>query len=423
MRVRLLATKWFLPFFLTQMLGVLAENLFKNALFILLIYKLAETDGLNGPVWVSILSGLFILPFFLFSTIAGQIADNYEKSRFITRLMWLELVASLLGAVGLFLNSFPLMVVVVAMLGLRAAFFGPAKYGILPDHLDKRELVDATALIGTSTFLAILVGKIGGSLLILQDNGVAIVAAAIIGASILGLVSARHIPAAPPPGSDRTLRFNMISETRVLFAISRANRDITAAIVGVSWFWMLGAVFLAQFPAFAREVLSADETVVSLFLAVFMIGIGIGSLLYSSLIKGRITNRYVPWAALAMSLFIFDLYWQTNQRPALDGLIGITAFLSTAENLRVAADLLGFAIAGGFFIVPLSTVLISSGDPAYRSRTVATANISSSLFMVAAAILTAALLAAEVTIPTIFLTTALVNLAVGFYIFKRPLRG
>jgi acyl-[acyl-carrier-protein]-phospholipid O-acyltransferase/long-chain-fatty-acid--[acyl-carrier-protein] ligase len=312
----LFRTTRFLPLFVTQFLGALNDNLFKNALVILILYRLAESGGHDGPVLVTIAAGVFILPFFLFSATAGQLADKFEKSRLIRLIKLAEILIMGLAVGGFLWGESYLMLAVLFLMGAQSTFFGPLKYAILPDHLHEDELIGGTGLIEAGTFLAILIGTILGGVMILTGNGVAVVSAAILLLAGCGWLSSFFIPRAEPPSPDLKLNPNIPAETWNIIRAATARRDMRLTILGISWFWLVGATFLSQFPGLAKNVIGANEHVVTLFLTTFSIGIGLGSLFCNKLLDGEITAKFVPFGALGMTLFTLDLFSAWSRRLA-----------------------------------------------------------------------------------------------------------
>lgn len=407
----LLATRRFLPLFLTQFLGAFNDNLFKNALAILVAYRLAEAEGLDGKLLVTIAGGVFILPFFLLSATAGQLADRSDKARLIRRVKEAEVAVMALGAVALVLSEVWMLLAVLFLMGAQSAFFGPLKYGILPDHLDEDELIGGNGLVETGTFLAILAGTIAGALLILEPGGVPLCAALVVGFAALGRLAAHPIPPAPAADPQAPLSFN------VLVTTWRGVRDlgreplVLGAVIGISWFWLLGATFLVQFPNYAKEQLNAGQEVVTLFLTLFSVGIGIGSLLCNRLLKGRVSLALAPFAAIAIALFCVDLHLASPATAARGPLLGVAEFLDDTGNWRLVADLLGISVAGGLYIVPLYAVIQTRTAARRRARTVAANNILNALFMVVSAAATGGLFALGASVTGVFATAGLGTLA------------
>ena len=417
-QLHLLKTRRFLPLFVTQAIGALNDNLFKTALMFLITYRIAEVAEMNGQVMVNAAAGIFILPFFLFSATAGQLADKLEKSILIRWIKAAEIAVMGLAAYGFWTADPYFLMVVLFLMGTQSTFFGPLKYSILPDHLQEDELIAGNAFVEAGTFLAILLGTIAGGSLILQAEGAVVVSAAIIGLAVVGFVACLSIPRAPAAMPDLKIRINFIGETFKIIGKARERRDIFLSILGISWFWLLGATFLAQFPGFAKDVLGADADVVTVFLTLFSVGIALGSLACNKMLKGEISAKYVPFGALGMSLFIGDLYLTTRglQAPAEGALIGAAAFLSETANLRIVFDLLGVSVCGGIFIVPLYAIMQARSDEAYRSRIVAANNILNALFMVCGAGAATVMIAAAWSIPQVFLALGVLNAVVAVYI-------
>ena len=413
----LFQTPRFLPLFVTQFLGALNDNLFKNAIVILILYRLAEAAGLDGQILVTVAAGAFILPFFLFSATAGQLADKFEKSRLIRLIKLAEILIMGLAVGGFLWGDSYLMLAVLFLMGTQSTFFGPLKYSILPDHLHEDELIAGNALIEAGTFLAILIGTILGGVMILTENGVSVVSVSIVVLAACGWISSFFIPRAEPPVPDLKLNPNLLAETWNIIRTATSHRDIRLTILGISWFWLVGATFLTQFPGLAKNVIGANEHVVTLFLTTFSIGIGLGSLLCNKLLAGEITAKFVPFGALGMTLFTLDLFFATSGLvPAPEELQGIATFLSQPTGWRILADLTAISVYGGIFIVPLYAILQWRSESAQRARTVAANNIVNALFMVVGAAGATLMLLAEMSVPSVFLAVALVNGVVAIYI-------
>jgi acyl-[acyl-carrier-protein]-phospholipid O-acyltransferase / long-chain-fatty-acid--[acyl-carrier-protein] ligase len=414
----LLRSRRFLPLFVTQFLGALNDNFFKNALVILVTYRLAQEAGLNGQILVTAAAGLFMLPYFLFSATAGVLADKLEKRRLVIIIKSAEIVFMMVAAVGFSSGHVVLLMTVLFLMGVHSTFFGPIKYGILPTHLAPNELLAGNALIEAGTFLAILIGTIIGGVFILTAHGIAFVSVGLLAVATSGLVAAFFIPPAPPPAPDLRLRFNIVADTAAMLGYARGHRDLFLAMLANSWFWLVGATFLSQFPALAKDVIGADENVVTLFLTAFTVGIALGSLLCNKLLAGAITMRFVPIAAVGISLFTIDLYFASAAIPTAGALLGVGDFLSRFAGWRLIGDLVLIAVCGGVFIVPLYTFLQARSEASHRSRVIAANNIWNALFMVAAAIATVRMLQSGFTVPHVFLTLAMVNGAVAFAIWR-----
>jgi hypothetical protein len=412
----LLRTRRFAPFFWTQLLGALNDNLFKNALVILFTFRTAAT-GLDPVVLVNLAGGVFILPFFLFSAIAGQLADKYEKTRIIRAVKLFEIAVMGLGAVGFVLADAPLLLTALFLMGLHSTLFGPVKYSILPQHLATAELVGGNALVEMGTFVAILVGTIVGGVLIAVDDGPMVVAAATIAIAGAGWVVSRGIPTAPPDDPALRLRWNPLTETWRLVAFAREIRSVFLSVLAIAWFWFYGALFLAQFPGLGHDVLGGDEHVVTLLLTLFSVGVGVGCLLCERLSGGVIELGLVPFGAIGLTLFGLDLAWSTSAAAGPPGALEVAGFLASWRHWRVAADLLLVGAFGGFFIVPLLAFVQYRSDPRHLSRVIAANNVVSALFMVVAALAGVGLRKAGLGIPAVFAVAAVVNAGVAYRVF------
>ncbi|PKO50702.1 MAG: glycerol acyltransferase, partial [Betaproteobacteria bacterium HGW-Betaproteobacteria-21] len=325
----LLHTRRFLPFFLTQFLGAFNDNLYKNALVVLLTFHAMRYTSLAPGILVNLCAGLFILPFFLFSATAGQIADKYEKSRLIRITKLLEIGVMLLASLAFALDALSLMLACLFLMGAQSALFGPVKYAILPQHLAADELIGGNALVESGTFVAILIGTLVGGVLISVPGGSAWISVAALLLSMVGYVSSRGIPVAPAASPALRINWNPLTETWRGFQFTRLNRTVFLSILGVSWFWFYGALFLSQFPAYAKDMLGGDAHAVVLLLAVFSIGIGLGSLLCERLSGGRVELGLVPFGSIGLTLFALDLWWSSPLAVAGGTPLPLTEVLST----------------------------------------------------------------------------------------------
>jgi acyl-[acyl-carrier-protein]-phospholipid O-acyltransferase/long-chain-fatty-acid--[acyl-carrier-protein] ligase len=416
----LLASRRFLPLFLTQFLGAFNDNALKNALVILITFVVADEMGLNAQVMVTVAAGLYILPFFLFSATAGQVADKFDKAMLIRWVKVAEIALMVLAGVGFLLQSVNFLMVVLFLMGTQSTFFGPLKYSVLPEQLEPEELIGGNALFQGATFVAILLGTIIGGLLVLEKGGVGMVSALIIVVAVGGWLSSRQIPAMRAANPVLAIDYNLARQTWRILAYTAARRDIFLCILGLSWFWFVGATYLAQAPIFVKETLGGDQEVVTLFLSVFSIGIALGSLLCNRLLKGQVHATYVPLGAIGMSIFSIDLFFAGHGvvHVGPEGLMGAAAFLQSAANWRVMADLLLIAMAGGLYVVPLNALLQHRSDPEHRARNIAGNNIMNALFMVLSAAVALGLLELGVSVPGVLLVVALANVAVAIYISR-----
>lgn len=418
--MNLLSTARFLPLFLTQFLGAFNDNLYKNALVILITYVIAENTQMNAQLMVTLAAGLFILPFFLFSALAGNLADKYEKSMLIRKIKLAEVLLMVLGSGALYLGNLWMLMVVLFLMGAQSTFFGPLKYSILPNHLKENELISGNGLIEAGTFLAILLGTILGGLLILAENGVMIVSVLLVALSVMGWVISWKIPVAAAADPTLPIGWNIAADTWRIVQQSRGRSDVFLSIIGISWFWFLGATFLSQFPNFAKEVLHADETVVTLFLAVFSVGIGMGSMLCNRLLKGKVTGSYAAPAALGMALFTLLLYVATSSVAISEGdeLQNIVSFFDHPSQWGILLSLLLVSICGGVYIVPLYTLMQARTAPQECARIIAANNILNALFMVLSALFTLVLLSLHWEVTDVFLFTGLINIPIAYLVHK-----
>jgi acyl-[acyl-carrier-protein]-phospholipid O-acyltransferase/long-chain-fatty-acid--[acyl-carrier-protein] ligase len=416
----ILKTRRFLPLFLTQFLGAFNDNVFKNALVMLIAYRLAAQTGGNAQMLVTLAAALFILPFLLFSATAGQVADKYDRSKLARYTKIAEIILMVIASAGFYLGNIYFLLFVLFCTGIQATFFGPIKYALLPQHLRENELITGNAWIEAGTFLAILIGTILGGLLVMQEAGIPYLSVAMIGIAIAGYMASRHIPPATAPMPSLKLGWNLTAVTCRMISHDRKNRRVFQCIWGISWFWLVGATFLSQFPTYAKDVIHADETVVTLFLTVFSVGIGIGSFLCSQLLKGKVSSAHVPVAAVGISLFTVDLFFASGNTVRAGGyaLMDVWRFLEYGANWRILFDLLATAICGGIYIVPLYAILQHESDPLTRARTIASNNVINALFMVASALATMGMLKMTFTIPQIFLTLAICNGLVVLYLLR-----
>ena len=400
---RLLAERRFGPFFGVQFLGAFNYNVFKQALVILLAYQTANFTAMSSNTLQNVAQALFVLPFFLFSATAGQIADKYEKSTLITVTVAIELGCMALGAVGFLLRSLPLLLAALFLGGVQSALFGPVKYAILPQQLRESELVGGNGLVEMGTSIAILAGLIYGGWLVAQPGwGIAGVALSTMAISAAGIALSRAIPKAPAADPGLKISWNPLAETWRNLRFLRHNRTVFLSILGISWFWFYGAMLVTQFPNLAKNVFAGSEHLVTILLVSFSIGIGAGSLLCERLSGHKVELGLVPFGSIGLTLFGIDLWLATSGEPSVR---------------RTLGDLVAISVFGGFYIVPLYALVQIRSDPAHRSRVIAGNNIVNALFMVAAATIAIALFDAGLTIPQLILVTALMNAAVALYIY------
>ena len=414
----LLRQRRFLPLFITQFLGALNDNVLKNALVVLLTFQAAEWTTLKPEILANLAAGIFILPFFLFSATAGQLADKFDKTRIARLVKLLEIVIVLIGGAGFALHSFALLLSMLFLLGLHSTLFGPVKYAILPQHLQAVELVGGNALIEAGTFVAILLGTLLGGLLASGAGSSTSITAVGLVIAIAGYLASRRIPAAPPPAPGLKIHLNPIAETLHNIRFARDNRSVFLSILGISWLWLYGALFLTQFPAYTRAILNGSESAVTLLLATFSLGTGIGSLLCERLSAGRIELGLVPFGSIGLTLFGLDFAF-ASPSPAPGGTaVNALTLLAQPGIWRLLVDLAGLGIFGGFFVVPLYALVQQRSADQHRARIIAANNIVNAFFIVAGTLAAAAMLGAGLSIPSLFIVAALCNALVALYIYR-----
>ncbi|VAW53343.1 Lysophospholipid transporter LplT / 2-acylglycerophosphoethanolamine acyltransferase [hydrothermal vent metagenome] len=411
----LLKQKRFLPFFITQFLGALNDNIFKNALIILIAFQGAELIEGDADLLINAAAALFILPFFLFSATAGQWIDKYEKSKSIRLIKLLEIIIMLIAAFAFNQGYIYLLIALLFFMGAQSTFFGPAKYSYIPQHLKVVELVEGNALVQMGTFIAILVGTIVGGVLIAEEQGRQYVAYCIVFFAVLGYLSSRFIPLTPSLNEGLKINWNVFSETYRNIKFLKTNRTVFLSILGISWFWFLGATYLVQLPNYTKTVLGGNEQVVTLLLTLFTIGIGTGSLLCNWLSGKKIEIGLVPFGSIGLTVFGIDLYFSQPETVATT-VLGIAEFLST-DYLRLIVDVVMTGLFGGLYIVPLMAMVQQRSQAEHLSRVIAGNNIINSLLMVLSAIIAIVVLSSGFSIAQLFLFVAVLNALVAIYIY------
>ncbi|SMF98512.1 Lysophospholipid transporter LplT / 2-acylglycerophosphoethanolamine acyltransferase / Acyl-[acyl-carrier-protein] synthetase [Burkholderia singularis] len=415
----LLRERRFAPFFATQFLGALNDNVFKIGFTSLVTYQTAKFSGVDPKTAAFLISAVFILPFVLFSATAGQIADKYDKARLTRFVKSFEIVLMAIGAAGFVTHSAPLLYLCTFMMGMHSTLFGPVKYSYLPQHLSDRELVGGNGLVEMGTFVAILIGTIiGGAAAGIAGRGEWLLAVSCVAIAVAGRGAAACVPITPAPQPDLMINWNPFSETARNLRLARENRTVFLSLLGISWLWFVGATFLTSFFGFAKDVLSANPDVVTVLLATFSIGIGLGSLLCERLSRRRVEIGLVPLGSLGISAFAIELYFASHALPAQAHLLTIGEFLGAAAHWRILADLFLLAMFGGFYSVPLYALIQSRSAPTHRARIIAANNILNALFMIVSALMAMLLTKAGVSIPGIFLVTGLLNVIVAGYIYS-----
>ncbi len=413
----LLKTKRFLPFFITQFLGAFNDNVFKNAIAVFIGFEIFANDKDAANLWVNIALALFIFPFFIFSGTAGQLADKYDKAKIMRMVKLGEIIIMIVAGIALYSKSVPFMVGVLFLMGTQSAFFGPAKYALLPQHLKSEELLGGNGLVEMGTFVAILIGTIAGGILIKLDSGILLVTITLIFIATAGYLASRKIPTAKVIDPKLKINWNFITETSHVIKHSLENKVVFQSILGISWFWFFGATILTQMPNFASINLGGNNQVFTLLLAVFTLGVAIGSLFCEKLSGRRIEIGLVPFGAIGLTAFSIDLYFSGNQ-VATGELVGWLEFLKQG-NTRVLFDIAFIGIFAGFYIVPLYALVQQRTDEKIRSRVIAANNIINSGFMVVSAGLAILLLGLGLSIPELFLVNGILNAIVVIYIIRQ----
>ena len=412
----LLGQRRFAPFFWTQFAGAANDNLFKFAFTVMVTYQL-QLSWMPPAMAGLVIGALFILPFLLFSATAGQITDKFDKTRVIRFVKNLEIAIMLIALWGFLKADAVVLLACVFLMGLHSTLFGPVKFAYLPQVLNSHELTGGNGMVEMGTFVAILLGQVAGGLLVAMPQiGHGAVAAACVLLALAGRAVAQAIPPAPATDPGLVINWNPVSETWRNLKLAHGNVAVFRSLLGISWMWFFGAVFLAQFPSFAKEVLHGDEQVASLLLVVFSVGIGIGSLLCESLSRRLVEIGLVPVGAIGMSVFAIDLYFASRSLPA-SAPMGLAAFLAQPAHWRVMADLGLLSLFAGLYSVPMYALIQLRSQPTHRARIIAANNILNALFMIGSSVIAGALLAADFSIPQVFLFTGIANALVAFYIF------
>ena len=414
----LLGKRRFLPFFITQSLGAFNDNVLKQSLILAILYKLA-IEG-DRSIWVNLCALLFILPFFLFSALAGQFGEKYAKDALIRLIKLGEIGIMLVGAAGFIYGHLWLMLVALFAMGTHSALFGPVKYSILPQHLREEELVGGNGLVEMGTFLAILAGTISAGVMMSTSNYAPVVASVMVLVACLGYLASRGIPRAAAATPGLKINWNIFSQSWATLRMGlNQTPAVSRSIVGNSWFWFVGAIYLTQIPAYAKEWLYGDETVVTLILTVFSIGIAAGSMLCERLSGRKVEIGLVPFGSMGLTVFGLLLWWHSGNMPQNVMANDWLAVLGSGPALWVLFDILGIGVFGGFYIVPLYALIQSRTPENERSRVIAANNILNALFMVVSALVSILLLSVgQLSIPELFLVISLMNIAVNTYIFK-----
>lgn len=421
---QLLTKRYFLPLFLTQFFGAFNDNVFKSALIVLITFKLV-TNADHAQMLINLAGAVFILPFFLFSATAGQLADKLDRIKIIRIIKTFEIALMLTGALSFYWENIPLMMLTLFFLGTHSAFFGPIKYSALPDLLQPGELLAGNGLIEASTFMAILIGTILGTTLSVNTQGALLAVFIGILVALLGLMSSFFIPKIVIAEPSLKVNWYFIAETWQLIRQVKKNRVVFRVILAISWFWFMGFIFVIQFPIYTKDILHGNQYIVTLFLVMFSVGIAVGSLLCNFLLKGIVQLKYVPAGIWGMSIFTLDFCWAGYGVTFLSAepLRGVIEFLSTFSGIRMTLDLFLLCVCGGFYAVPLYATIQTKSDVSIRSRVIACNNIFGAIFMVAAALLVMLLVTLGCSAVQVFVIMAIANIAVGIWVCCSLLNG
>ncbi len=414
-----LSDKRFWPLFWTQFFGSLNDNVFKNALVVLLTYRGIVLAGLDSASLVALAGGIFILPFFLFSPIAGQLSDKYEKSQLVRYTKIFEIFVMSIAALGFLTQNYFLLLAVLFLAGLQATLFGPVKYSMLPDLVSKGELIEANAYVEMGTFLAILIGTIGGGVLVSLPGGENWLVGTLLVVSLVGVFTSYQVQKVKVGCATLTLEFNPFPTILSTISLLKQSKAIFNSVFGISWFWFFGAAILSILPIYCKDFLGTSEHVVTAFLAMFTLGIGIGSILCEKLSFRRVEIGLVPIGSIGMTLFLVSLYFlKPDWIVDSNHLLSLGEFLSSSIGRLLLSDFFLMSVFGGFFILPLYTLIQERSQPETRSRVIAGNNILNAVFMVASSLMVMGFHAAHLSHPEIFLVLATLNLIVAFYIYS-----
>ncbi|MDH5241101.1 MAG: MFS transporter, partial [Gammaproteobacteria bacterium] len=414
----LLGQRRFLPFFGTQFLGALNDNIFRNGLVVLITFQGVKVLGMDHSVLANVAAFLFILPFFLFSATAGQLADKYEKSMLMQRVKLLEIALMALAAFALLTKQYPLLLFVLFLMGCQSTLFGPVKYAYLPQKLHSDELIGGNALVESGTYVAIITGLIVGveTVDFASDRQI-VLAMTLVGISFIGYLTSRQVPRTEAVDPGLKINWNAWQETWVIVRYAREEKSVFLSILGISWFWFFGSALTIQMPAYTADILLGNESIVTALLVAFAVGVGLGSLLCERMSGRRIELGLVPFGSIGMSLFAVDLYF-AQPEAATTSVTSVGEFLSSAGNWRVLADLALLGAFGGFYSVPLYALIQKRSDRRHLSRIIAANNIINSLLIVAAAVISIIILKSGFSIPQLFLFIAALNAVVAIYIYS-----
>jgi predicted MFS family arabinose efflux permease len=407
----LLKTRRFAPHFTCMALGAFNDNYYKNALIILITYALADAMHIRVATFISLSAAVFIIPFFLFSGVAGLMADRYPKHLLIRLLKITELALFIFAGLALMLHNVWFLLAMLFLLGMQAACFGPVKYAILPELLEEKELLAGNGMVEAGTFFCILMGTLLGGLLVMAPHGVELVAASMIALGIVGVVASIYVPHTKAVHPELPLSFNIFKTTWNMVRYAFSTPALFVAIISISWFWAIGATYLTQLPIFTKMIVGGDEEIVTLFNGIFSIGIGIGSLGCHRLLKGTVSLKYASRSLLIIALAGVDLYIASRTMATPQGaLLSFADYFTQFAHFRIVFDLSVIAIAGGVFIVPLYTTLQVQSDAANRARTIASNNVMNAFFVAIASLTATGMYAAGLRVEHVLVSFSLASL-------------
>lgn len=415
----LLSSRRFAAIFWTQLLGAMNDNIFKNALVILIAYRAYSLGGLAPDQMVALCGGVFILPFFLFSSLSGQLADKYPKTTIVVAVKVMEVLIMLLGSWGFLSENIYLLFAALFGMGLHSTIFGPVKYSILPELVAEDALVQANALVEMGTFIAILLGTIVGGVLIALRSGASAVTAAVLAVALLGLLASLFVPKLPAVSPESRIDVNLFRSTRDVLVISRQVPLVFISVLAISWFWFFGAALLSIFPIYVKDVLHGNETVVTLFLGIFSVGVAVGSVLCERFSHRKVELGLVLIGSLGISGFTLLLYLLGAPASPSSALLTITELLRNSHFCFILFSLAGLSIMSGFFIVPLYTLMQTQSERQTRSCVIAANNILNALFMVLAALLLMGMFAVDFTVIDVFAVLFATSVVVGIYLVAK----
>jgi 1-acyl-sn-glycerol-3-phosphate acyltransferase len=414
---RLLGQRRFAPFFATQFLGALNDNIFRNGLVILVTFQGVLVAGMNHSELANVAGALFILPFFLFSATAGQLADKYEKSMLMRRIKLLEITLMIIAAIAFTSGSYVVLLFVLFLMGCQSTLFGPVKYAYLPQQLDTHELIGGNALVEAGTYIAIILGLIvGGATVAVSPDSQALLGGCLVTVAVIGYLASRRVPRTRAVDPGLTINWNAWSETWRIVGFAREKRDVFLSILGISWFWFFGSAMTLQLPAYTLVILNGNESITTALLVAFAVGVGLGSLLCERMSGHRIELGLVPFGSIGLSLFAIDLYF-AQPVAAVTSVTSIGEFIGRPGTLRMLADVVLLGAFGGFYSVPLYALIQQRSERKHLSRIIAANNIINAIFMVLASLLSIAVLAMGFSIPELFIILALLNAVVAIYIY------